>query len=210
MQGLSLGNRRINVHDVAGILEISFMSVQSSLNILGLTPDLYPDCWVGSRRRIVSACGETSKQDLKETHYFSCVWSQVRMMRRGFVGLTQKPSNGCLRRTVHHVVVPLPLFKKKGGVGDLCVCSNVTSLMVSFHLGVCWICSTSTNSKPVLIHWYHVMCGEMCDENDLKSAVQEIGFSTMSMHLFTLLCLSLPFCLIKKWLLLLALYIHLT
>ena len=36
---------------------------------------------------------------------------------------------------------------------------------------------------------------EMCDENDLKSAVQEISFSTMSVHLVTLLCLSLTFCL---------------
>jgi hypothetical protein len=191
-------------------LGISFMAVQSSLNILGLTPGLYPDCWVGSRRRIVSACAETSMQGLKETHYYSCIWSQVIMMRCGFVGLTQKPSNSCLRRTVHHVVVPLPLSKKKGA-GGLHVCWNVTSLVISFHhLGVCWICSTSTNSKPVLIHWYPVMYGEMCDENDLKSAIQEICFSTMSMHLFTLLCLSLPFCLIKKWLLLLALYIHLT
>jgi hypothetical protein len=44
MQGLTLGNKRINVHNVAGNLGISFMAVQSSLNILGLTPGLYPDC----------------------------------------------------------------------------------------------------------------------------------------------------------------------
>jgi hypothetical protein len=31
------------------------------------------------------------------------------------------------------------------------------------------------------------MCGEMCDENDLKSGIQEIGFCTMSVHLFTAL-----------------------
>jgi len=69
MQGLSLENRRLNVHDVAFFLGISFMSVQSSLNMDGLMPNLYPDCWGGSRRGIVSACAETSKQNLKETQY---------------------------------------------------------------------------------------------------------------------------------------------
>jgi len=64
MQGLSLGDRRISVNDAAGILGISFMSVQSSLNMHGLTPNLYPDCWVGSRRGVVSACAETFKQGL--------------------------------------------------------------------------------------------------------------------------------------------------
>jgi hypothetical protein len=92
---------------------------------------------------------------------------------------------------------PYP-FPKKRRAG-LYICSNVTSLMVVFHLlGGCRLFSTSTNSKHILIHWYPVMYGEMCDENDLKSAIQEICFSTMSLHLFTLLCLSLPFCLIKN------------
>jgi hypothetical protein len=43
--------------------------------------------------------------------------------------------------------------------------------------------------------WYPIMCGEMSGENGLTSAIQEIGFSTMTVHLFTLLCLSPTFCL---------------
>jgi hypothetical protein len=39
MQGFSLENRRLSVHDVAFFLGISFMSVQSSLNMDGLMPN---------------------------------------------------------------------------------------------------------------------------------------------------------------------------
>jgi hypothetical protein len=52
------------------------------------------------------------------------------------------------------------------------------------------------------------MCGEMCDENDLKSAIQEIGFSTMSAPLRCALS-EHDFVPKKKWLSLFALYIHL-
>jgi hypothetical protein len=61
-----------------------------------------------------------------------------------------------------------------------------------------WICSIRTNCKPILLHWHLTVSA---GKHAAKSTWSEIqGFSIMTTHVFTLLCLCMNFWFKTIWL----------
>jgi hypothetical protein len=96
--------------------------------------------------------------------------------------MTQKPSNSWLSGSAHHLHAQKTTRQ---------VCSNVKTMVRVFsiygdvHFEFVY---TRTNCKPTLLHWHlNVFWGENVQEKDLKSGMCGIGFSTMTLHLLTLI-----------------------
>jgi len=121
----------------------------------------------------------------RDTVFLSKI-SQV--VRHGFMGITQEPSNSHLSLTAHQPYTQNSKTSSlKLGEHPLCFLCHSQSCAL-------WICSTRTDCKPTLLTRHLTVSGRKhVVKTTWKMEFRPMGFSIMNMHLFILLCMSKTF-----------------